>query len=1510
LKIYQGLVPYLTSNVLACDLFFDIRRTTGVNPLEDEAFSEKTERELESLFEHSIHEGRLPLVTEIQELTGWTLSEEQRRIVLAETFKNIFLQDLYRDSGAVKNYENLLEQDITYFITHGGDQLSLESRRDVLGDYFFSQLESLISESTPAKLLKLVDQLTLATERFIAPNVLLTGSVRSSVERLLYVQRYAFPYDYSERLPAILRLEALSGISGMDVISAPEALSIVKAAFERMPPLIEGKNLDLKPYFDAVFPRILTPSAREGLRGYIIRLTGNLARMGQNPSFPEQLEALRSWGFSEHLFEDKEIWLRQQVQEQGLLYDPYEGARALGLPIGKNFDAEVARYKPFDRAQKNELRYDEQQQRRFADEVHLAFQKESWPGAMRVLRRSEWPIKDALRIFRNLIHSHSLHFELFHRATADAEIVFESIARFRCSPLEKEQLVQEIYAAGVMRTKTFVDTKERAWLPAIQFTHPAIIEARATLTQEALRLKKIHLSGRGLQTAEKIFIGVNPVLLLPSEWSAEQIAVFSPYLSQGLLDDLKAVNRPVGETDEDITNALREEFSRPPESQTSWMSQMLIVYADRVDARCKTDADFKKVYELWLAYQIGSRENWSFEYAERFPGYAGSTWSFEAYASVIRGAIKRGSKELIELVMKRAPALHKQLLERVHECIKEELPKRMRKVIQEKVHVDLSWSRFIIEFYPDAIASFQREKDFPWEEYMDWIATLYEKRMIPGVVRVAPGVDTNHKRIQQAMMCAAIESIGTTEHRRKVLGIPETEPELIHWQNPEVREMAISPVSLLLPSFLLFEQVHRKGETLRSAITRCDTFQKLSGYRVAHPDFHDIPGINFVSSIGAYIDRWEYLAKELGSEPSDRTGFYQRIQEKIDECCRSFVNVTNDFLNLKRTRSLEPSEEALRERLNVSLRPGRDVSEGIELFRALGYSMELSVEEIQKISPASARSEALIYTCLLPKQGPARLAAEKAYKERSGLAGLIPQLLAIQSPTKRGEFCPYENELRLLLEQLNLTLLDEAQNKGLILFLKEFGMRNLPTLARAIIALSLGEEKRKESESGEVDELNGLLGITTETLTLDEYLARIHELVRSVRQAMLEDKPFPPAIERTKLGMELFNAIVPNAGEYQAVDDRPALLATIRSSETELVAEPWYKPASKLVAVVEQEQASFKEATLSPTEQAIMSRRMLLKKKYGDESMQHFAHLWNEAFELIKLEYHGRSRSFWFSIIAERLEKQQLALEQKQQEVKQEQAIKALTKQRERLALLEERVRQLIGKDLIEEGGSINTEDLLEELQSLFINSSGKVDRVELEKQAGDVARSLVLILMRGHSPGHFAGVFLTLKDLERVNGMGYSSPAVLNAWEKWFREEFLEHFAGFNPDSDVPLSGPTRLLMQKLWRIDGITADIEKKRNNEKKGPVQHPLIDCFEPIRRLEQEIEQLEKNEQVVRQQPLEFWPVKGIGRVLAGDIANACYHTHRERLARGEEPGLTALLMTLPGNDELAGSTLFI
>ncbi|MBP7134121.1 hypothetical protein KBA73_02795, partial [Patescibacteria group bacterium] len=43
---------------------------------------------------------------------------------------------------------------------------------------------------------------------------------------------------------------------------------------------------------------------------------------------------------------------------------------------------------------------------------------------------------------------------------------------------------------------------------------------------------------------------------------------------------------------------------------------------------------------------------------------------------------------------------------------------------------------------------------------------------------------------------------------------------------------------------------------------------------------------------------------------------------------------------------------------------------------------------------------------------------------------------------------------------------------------------------------------------------------------------------------------------------------------------------------------------------------------------------------------------------------------------------------------------------------------------------------------------------------------------------------------------------------------------------------------------------------------------------------------------------------------GGIANACYHTHRERLARGEEPGLTALLMTLPGNDELAGSTLFI
>jgi hypothetical protein len=51
--------------------------------------------------------------------------------------------------------------------------------------------------------------------------------------------------------------------------------------------------------------------------------------------------------------------------------------------------------------------------------------------------------------------------------------------------------------------------------------------------------------------------------------------------------------------------------------------------------------------------------------------------------------------------------------------------------------------------------------------------------------------------------------------------------------------------------------------------------------------------------------------------------------------------------------------------------------------------------------------------------------------------------------------------------------------------------------------------------------------------------------------------------------------------------------------------------------------------------------------------------------------------------------------------------------------------------------------------------------------------------------------------------------------------------------------------------------------------------------------------------------------GIGRVLAGDIGNACYNKHHTELAKGKYPQLSALVLSFPEEaDRIIGSTLCI
>jgi len=61
-------------------------------------------------------------------------------------------------------------------------------------------------------------------------------------------------------------------------------------------------------------------------------------------------------------------------------------------------------------------------------------------------------------------------------------------------------------------------------------------------------------------------------------------------------------------------------------------------------------------------------------------------------------------------------------------------------------------------------------------------------------------------------------------------------------------------------------------------------------------------------------------------------------------------------------------------------------------------------------------------------------------------------LLKIQRPAVRKEFCPWSNQLMPLVNGLNMEF-DETKARGLVEFIKKFGLINLPKLAKVTIDL-------------------------------------------------------------------------------------------------------------------------------------------------------------------------------------------------------------------------------------------------------------------------------------------------------------------------------------------------------------------------------------------------------------------------------------------------------------------------
>lgn len=626
--------------------------------------------------------------------------------------------------------------------------------------------------------------------------------------------------------------------------------------------------------------------------------------------------------------------------------------------------------------------------------------------------------------------------------------------------------------------------------------------------------------------------------------------------------------------------------------------------------------------------------------------------------------------------------------------------------------------------------------------------------------------------------------------------------------------------------------------------------------------------------------------------------------EKINNLVLAYLDVKNPSLawvDLLKTVGFTPDihEPRFRRFLLNSLSRSQGAEEVIVRFKG---TFILTVPELQELcrSHFSPRDLALIYQNFLPRKGKERAEAVECFTSASGAPGYIPELLQMRGPARKVEFCPYNNIVGPLFSHFSVESGDPDLRKGLFVYLRTFGFSDLPTLAHTVVDLIACEDadaheasrKLHKSTSTYVRSALKLFDLESVEVTPQQLIEHMKVFQVELAQHVLADQSLPVGMEQNVLAMEIFNSLVPHAGQYSSVADRPDLIAEVRKNTMPEVSAFLTTRAMDVLVFGENN-----DADSEAIDEAI-------KDKCLEEPLRNFLAPWREGMALADFQQEG-SR-WWFGGIENRVTAFKEALGVKLETITNEKGKAAIRKQIGGLEkLLEDSARISQGVyDQENENEPDSRErciELMRALQRLFVDGKGKADFSAMLQYAGPEAHGLMFELMRMSAPNHIQAI----SDAETEN----DPIKKLETWKTYFFEEYLEHFHRTDI-ADGQLPEDLMDFASALWRTKGM---VEKLRTFglNKEGAPKHDFANICRSIEALKQKKQQLINNQTEYKKEPLVLHPVMGIGRVLAGDIANACYNKHRHHLACAEYPGITALIMTLPERQaEFAGSVLCI
>nr|MBP7134214.1 hypothetical protein [Patescibacteria group bacterium] len=864
-------------------------------------------------------------------------------------------------------------------------ELPVEGRKEVLNARFYEEITRLMSQGGLEGLRSLELRLRQVFETLKLSPTFLSSSVRNAFQLLFTYQRYSLPFEYRERQEILARIQTLTGISDERQCSVQEARTRVIQALKTISFTGTGHS-ELGPYLREVLPEVLTGEDQIDLLIAIKTAIARCAHSRKNDSFPEQVRAIEALGLKMTISEEMRFeWIQQRVSEVGLLFDPQEAARELGVPADRVYDGPLYNYHAVRRepGEENRESPEEQELHDLADEVVVTVRTIGWGPALALLEDPKWNLKHRLRIFKTLIRSYSLSFEVYRDKTLgslvsrllhpdpegklpeeknDGRLVLETIERLPITPEEKNDFVQEVYAMSLGRNELFLDTITNQWMPPLQLSHPAIQAVRAENTKKYLEKQKVSSSLRIREDFERSFF-FRAAALPPDEWSPEQRRRFAFYLSTELAQELETAPHSPEKADALIQEQLVRFFTDPQGPSYIWAEQSLILYAEKIRLFCKKDPSFHALYERWLAGRV-ALNFFTLEKAERQPGKEGVPWSEEACEYIVTNGAVNGAWESVHSIVENNPSQRAFLLDKIEQGTRKGILERIVPHSGWGEFQDAQWFLGVFQKYPEAVRRCQAQVDFPWEMYHVLIAHFYRKREVPTILSVAPGIDYSHPEIQKVLAFCTIKGIRT----KKDL-VPAQEQVYIEWGRPVLRDQLIPVIQSELP---YLSELKKGSPKAKEQIQALKELQDITGYRLSDPLFWSFKG-EFIRLIDEDLSKWTLLVKEIGAAPGDQEKIYANAQETVNKICDLDTFRSSECLELYRNHKIAPSEPVLIKHLIKGLSSAPVLMEILELMKVFGYSYELSIEQIQALKPSSYRAAVLIFTLLLPKQGPERV---------------------------------------------------------------------------------------------------------------------------------------------------------------------------------------------------------------------------------------------------------------------------------------------------------------------------------------------------------------------------------------------------------------------------------------------------------------------------------------------------------------------------------------------------------